>query len=246
MHRRVDFPCRKGVIRQGGQPVNSHCQQVLQAGTDDAERQIEHQRHDAHKGRDGRIFAGEDPVNAVAAELLLALMGLDNGLSHQLVDKVEPHIRNGSGPVQPALLLHLEDDVLDHFFFVLIQLQGFLNAVVALHQLRGGKTHRDASCLGVVLNEMDDAMDAAVDRTAVVVLATEIQPAWAFLILCHMDGMVYQLIHTLVLGRGDGHHRDAQHGLHLVDADGTAISAHLIHHIQRQHHGGIQLHELHR
>ena len=31
-------------------------------------------------------------------------------------------------------------------------------------------------------------------------------------ILCHMDGMVYQLIHTLVLGRGDGHHRDAQHG----------------------------------
>ena len=89
-------------------------------------------------------------------------------------------------------------------------------------------------------------MDAAVDRTAVVVLATEIQPAWAFLILCHMDGMVYQLIHTLVLGRGDGHHRDAQHGLHLVDADGTAISAHLIHHIQRQHHGGIQLHELHR
>ena len=69
------------------------------------------------------------------------------------MDKVEPHIRNGSGPVQPALLLHLEDDVLDHFFFVLIQLQGFLNAVVALHQLRGGKTHRDASCLGVVLNE---------------------------------------------------------------------------------------------
>ncbi len=78
------------------------------------------------------------------AQLLLALVGLDHRLSHQLMDKGEAHIRNGGGAVQAALLLHLHDDMLDHLFFVLIQLQGFLNAVVALHQLCGGKAHRDA------------------------------------------------------------------------------------------------------
>ncbi len=61
-------------------------------------------------------------------QLLLALVGFYNRLRHQLLNKVEAHIRNGGGAVQPALLLHLHDDMLDHFFFVLVQLQGFLNA----------------------------------------------------------------------------------------------------------------------
>ncbi len=55
-------------------------------------------------------------------------MGLYHGLIHQLVDKVEPHICNGGGAVQTALLLHLQDDMLDHLFFVLVELQGLLDA----------------------------------------------------------------------------------------------------------------------
>ena len=162
------------------------------------------------------------------------------------MDEVEPHIRDGGGAVQTPLLLHLDDDVLDHLFFVLVQLQGFLNAVVALHQLGGGKPHRDARRLGVILDEVDDAVDAAVNRTAVVILAAEVHPARTLLILCHMDGVIHQLIHALVLCGGNGDHRDAQHRFHLVDVDGAAVAAHLIHHIQCQHHGGVQLHQLHR
>ena len=89
-------------------------------------------------------------------------------------------------------------------------------------------------------------MDAAVHRAAVVLLAAEVEPARTLLVLGHMDRMVHQFVHALVLGRRDGHHRDAQHGFHLVDADGAAVAAHLVHHVQGQHHGGIQLHELHR
>ncbi len=85
-----------------------------------------------------------------------------------------------AGAVQAALLLHLHDDVLDHLFFVLVQLQGFLNAVVALHQLGGGKPHRDARRLGVILDEVDDAVDAAVHRAAVVILAAEVHAAGPF------------------------------------------------------------------
>ena len=136
--------------------------------------------------------------------------------------------------------------MLDHLFFVLIQLQGLLNAGVALHQLCGGKAHRDPRRPGVVLDEVDDAVDAAVNRTAVVILAAEVHPARTLLILCHMDGVIHQLIHALVLGCGNGDHRDAQHRFHLVDVDGAAVAAHLIHHIQCQHHGGVQLHQLHR
>ena len=45
----------------------------------------------------------------------------------------------------------------------------------------------------------------------------------------HMDGVIHQLIHALVLGGGNGDHRDAQHRFHLVDVDGAAVAAHLIH-----------------
>ena len=135
--------------------------------------------------------------------------------------------------------------MLDHLFFVLIQLQGFLNALVALHQLGGGKPHRNARRLSVVLDQMDDAVDAAVHRAAVVVLTAEIHAAGPLLILCHMKGVVYQLIHALILGGGNGNDRNAQHGLHLVDAHRAAVAAHLVHHVQRQHHGDVQLHELH-
>ena len=123
--------------------------------------------------------------------------------------------------------------MLDHLFFVLIQLQGFLNALVALHQLGGGKPHRNARRLSVVLDQVDDAVDAAVHRAAVVVLTAEIHAAGPLLILCHMNGMVYQLIHALILGSRDGDDRDAQHGLHLVDAHRAAVAAHLVHHVQR-------------
>ena len=50
----------------------------------------------------------------------------------------------------------------------------------------------------------------------------------------HMQGVVHQLGRALVLGRRDGDDGDAQQLLHLV------------HHVEGQHHGHAQLHELHR
>ena len=246
MDRLVDVPVGQGIVHKDGQVLDPDLQQALQTCADDAEGEVEHQRHDAHKGRDGRVFAGQELVDPAAAHLLLALMRLHHGLIHQLVDEVEPHIRNGGGTVQPALLLHLHDDVLDHLFFVLVQLEGLLNTGVALHQLGSREPHRDAGRSSVILDEVDDTVDAAMHRAAVVLLAAEVEPARTLLVLGHMDRMVHQFVHALVLSRRDGHHRDAQHGFHLVDADGAAVAAHLVHHVQGQHHGGIQLHELHR
>ena len=55
-------------------------------------------------------------VDAVGAQLLACSWGLDHRLRHQLLNEGEAHIRNGGGAVQPALLLHLHDDMLDHSF----------------------------------------------------------------------------------------------------------------------------------
>ena len=97
----------------------------------------------------------------------------------------------------------------------------------------------------MIFDQVDDAVDAAVHRAAVVILAAKIHPPGALLILCHMDGVVHQLVHALVLGSRDGNDRDAQQRLHLVDAHRAAVAPDLVHHVQRQHHGGVQLHQLH-
>ena len=245
MHRRVNVPVCKRRVHDAGQGIDAHFHQVLKEQADDVESEEEHQTHDGDKGRDGGVFAGEEFVDAVGAQLLFAFVGLDHCLCHKLLNEGEPHIRNGGGAVQPALPLHLHDDMFDHLFFVLIQLQGFLDAPVALHQLGGGKPHRNARRPGVILDQMDDAVDAAVYGTAVVVLTAEIHAAGPLLILCHMKCVVYQLIHALILGGRDGNDRDAKHGFHLVDAHRAAVAAHLVHHVQCQHHGDVQLHELH-
>ena len=245
MDRFVDVPVGQQGVHRTGQGVDAGFHQVLEEQADDVEGEVEHQTHDGDKRRDGSVLAGKELVDAVGAQLLLALVGLDHRLGHQLLNEGEAHIRNGGSAVQAALLLHLHDDVLDHLFFVLVQLQGFLNAVVALHQLGGGKPHRDARRLGVILDEVDDAVDAAVHRAAVVILTAEVHASGPLLIFCHMHGMVHQLVHALILGSRNGDDRDAQHGFHLVDAHRAAVAAHLVHHVQGQHHGGVQLHELH-
>ena len=60
-----------------------------------------------------------------------------------------------------------------------------------------------------------------------------------------MKRMGNKLVDALVLGGGNRNDRNTEHGFHFVDADRAAVLAHLVHHIQRENHGDIQLHELH-
>ncbi len=55
---------------------------------------------------------------------------------------------------------------------------------------------------------------------------------------------VHQLGHTLALGGGNGHHGNAQVVGQLLYVDGAAVGAHLVHHVQRQHHRHPQLQQL--
>ena len=61
----------------------------------------------------------------------------------------------------------------------------------------------------------------------------------------HMDSMPHNLVHTLVFHGTDGNDRNAENPLHSVDTNGSAITLHLVHHVESQHHRYVELHQLH-
>ena len=246
MQHGVHVAGRHCCIDQIGQPADAHVEQISQKCADDVEGQPEHERHDRDERRDRRILAGQDAVHAHAACMLPALPRLNDRRCADLLDKAEAHVGDCGRAVEPALLFHLADDVLERFLFVLVQPEPLEHEAVPLRELAGREAHRDAGLLRVVLDQAHDRVQAAVHGAALLARIAEILSAGAFLVLRHMHGVVDQLGDALVFGRGDRHHRDAEHRLHLVDADRAAVFAHLVHHVEREHHRHVELHELHR
>ena len=245
MQHFIDIPCSHPRIRHGSQAFNAAFQQPLQPCADDIEGQPEYQCHNANKGRDCRIFAGEELVNFPAAFPFLAFPCLDYASVYQLSNKRKPHVGNGCCPVQTAFLLHLADNMLHHLLFIFSELEDIHDALVTFHQLGCGKTNRNFRLFRMVLNQMHNAVQTAVYRTSMVAFITEILSARSFLIFGHMHRMVDQFFDAFILRRGNRHHRNAQQFLHGIDVNTAAVAAHLIHHIEYQHHGHIQLHQLH-
>ena len=97
---------------------------------------------------------------------------------------------------------------------------------------------------GVVLDERHDAVQASVDAAVVLPLVAEVGAPGFFLIAGDVQRVVDELVDALVPRRGDGHHGDAQKLFHFIDAHGAAVAVHLVHHVQRQDDGRVQLHEL--
>ena len=233
------------VFHQRRQRADAGVQQIGEEAADDVEGQVEHGQHDEDEHRDGRVFAGQDAVGLDAAGVLMALVRAHDGLAANLFDEGEAHIRDGGGAIQPALLLHLHDDVFEHLLFVFGEVELLEHEPVALGQLAGGKARRDARLFGVIRDQVHDAVQTAVDGGLRPIRVAEIRTAGALLIVGDVQRVGNQLVDALALRGGNRHDRNAEHGLHLVDADGAAVFAHLVHHVERKHHRHIQLHELH-
>ena len=58
--------------------------------------------------------------------------------------------------------------------------------------------------------------------------------------------MIHQLADTLVAGSANGDNRHAQQALEQVDVYGATVGGHLVHHVERDDHGAIELHKLQR
>ena len=180
--------------------------------------------------------------------MLAAFPRLDHAAPARLADEGEAHIRQRGQAVLTRLLLHLGDDVLQRIELVLVERQRLADQLIALDQLGRGEAERNPRALGVVLDEMRDAVDAAVQGAAVRSAArrAEVQPTRALPMARDVQRVLDQLAGALVLRRRDGDDRDSQQALEEVDVDGPAVRGDLVHHVQRQHHGPVELHELHR
>ena len=136
--------------------------------------------------------------------------------------------------------------MLQHLLLILIKPQLIQDQLISLDNLAGRKAHRQARPIGVILDQMNDSVDAAVQRTRVILHVTEVLFQRPLLIMSDMNRVAHQLIDALILCRGDRNHRNPQHLFHPVDIDRAAVSAQLIHHIECNHHGNIHLQQLHR
>ena len=130
--------------------------------------------------------------------MLLTLVRLHHRLIADTLDKIKTHVGNGRRPIQATFGLHLGYDMLQHLFFILIQMQRFQNQLVALCQLGRREPHRNLRFSGVILDQMHDGVQAAVYRAAVLIGVAIVDFLGALLIFGHMEGMRHQLVNTLI------------------------------------------------
>ena len=177
--------------------------------------------------------------------MLAALVRLDDTAPAHVADKAKAHVGQRGQAVGAGLALHLGNDVLDGVELVAIQVKRLGYQLIALDQLGRRKAHRDVRRHGMVLDQVSNTVDAAMQRTAVrTVGRAKVQATGALAEPRHVQGMIHQLADTLVAGSTNGNNGHAQQTLEQVDVHGTAVGGHLVHHVERDDHRTVELHEL--
>ena len=100
--------------------------------------------------------------------------------------------------------------------------------------------------LRMILDQMDNGMDTAMNRSIVVIFIAKILTQRFFLIFCNVKCMTHKLVHALILRRRNRNYRHSEQCLHSVHINRSLIACHLIHHIQCNNHRNIHLQKLHR
>ncbi len=135
--------------------------------------------------------------------------------------------------------------MLEGLELVFVQAQRLAHQRIPLDELGRGETGRKARAHRMILDEMDDGVDATVQGSVVrTVGGAEILTPGQLAVARHVQGVLDELGYPLALCSGNGHHRDAEHALEAVHVDGAAVRGHLVHHVESEHHGTVELHEL--
>ena len=243
MYHGVDAVGRERGVHDAGQRVDAELQQVGQPLADDVEREIKREEHHDEKHRQGGIFACEDAIDLHGARVLLALVALDHGSSHDALDERVAHVRERRVAVEPGLVFHLHDAVLKQLPLVFVERERLREIVPALDELGRAETRRYADTVGMVGDQVHDRVDAAVHGR---IIRAEVRHLRQRLAARNGQRLIHELRHALPLRRRDRHDGDAQRLAHLLHVDGAAVGVHLVHHVQRQHHRHAQLEQLQR
>ena len=171
--------------------------------------------------------------------MLLAFAALYHRLAAYLLNEGVAHIGKGGVPVHVKLLFHFGNAVLYHFKLVFVKLQLFVDVGIVLNKLRRRKSGGHIRNHGVILNHMGHGVYAAVYRPV-----TEVKLFGLFLFFGAFDDLGNKFVDTLVFSRAywkDGYTQPLGKSLNINSA---AVVPHLIHHIQRKHHGYVHFQHL--
>ena len=245
MNRRRHVHGGEPPIRPVGDYLDPFIQQVLEKSSDDVKGEPEHQPHDGHESGNGGPLAGEEAVQFLASNPLLAFLRFNHRLMAQPANKGISHIRHGGAAVHAALLFHLASDFLHHFLFVLCKRQRLRYQRVPFNQFRDRKPNRNAGRLCVIAHQTHDAVNRPVHGTVVILRIAEIHPTVSLTQTRDAHGVLGQLLHPLVFRRRGWNDRHLKDFFHLINQHRTAVSRHLIHHVQGDDDGNVQLQQLH-
>ena len=163
MDHRIDAVGSEGAIDQGGERINADGQEIGKTLADDMEGEVEGEKHDRQKGGNGGVPAGKDLIEPDGAGVLAAFVALGDRGGDDPFDEGIAHIGQGGVAVQPGFVFHLDDAVFQQLLFVFIQPQVLFQRIAALNELGGAETGGDAQPFGVIRDEVDNGVQAAVD-----------------------------------------------------------------------------------
>ena len=238
-----------GAFHGGGariaQRANARFKQILKERADNFKRQEENRQHDQDKCGNSRKASRKNAIRLLAARVFAAFMRLYHGQAADALDEGKTHAGQRRRAIKVALSLHLQRKVLDGFQLVFVQIQRTRHQRVAFCQLRCGKTHRNARFLGVIFNQVHNAVKAPMHRTAVFRSVAEVLALGTFAVIRNVHGVVHQLGNAFALHGANGHNGNAQLRFQFVDQHRSTVRGHFVHHVQRQNHRNVQLKELH-
>ena len=245
MKNLIHAKCRKRPVRSIRKKRNSGFKKLLKPCSDNIKRKKKYKRHNRRKRRKRRIFSGKNFIYPPASLTLCTFAGFYDAFFSQFFDKRKAHIGNCSSPVQSPLLLHLNDNMLYHFFFVFGNCKGFHNVRIALNKFCRRKTHGNSGVFCVVINKMHNGVKATVNSTAVFRFVAEVSTSRSFLIFRHVKRVTYKFVYSFIFIGRNRNDRNSKHRFHRVYVNVSAVPGKFIHHIKRKHHRNFKFHKLH-
>ena len=180
--------------------------------------------------------------------MLAAFLRAHNCARTEVLEEGEAHVGQGGLAVKPRVALHRLDELADCRALVSRHGERRLHGRVALDELGRGKARGKPRLLGIGLHDMHRRVDALVQGASLLVLVVgvaEVHAPWRLAEARHVQDVLHKLVDALVLGGRNGNDGDAELALELVDKHRAAVGAHLVHHVEGEHHGDAELHELH-
>ena len=241
----VDIGSREGAVHHLRQCTDPHLQEFLEKEADHIEGEETDQSHDRDEDRDRRVLSCQDAVDLLALFAALIDPGFDHTGFTGLHNKAETHVGDRRRSVQPPLLLELDRQMVQELHLILVQFQRLQDQLIPLDDLAGSKAQRNVRSRRMILDQVHDRVQAAVDRSPVVILVTEVLSCGLFLIFGNVDRVIHQFLDALIFGGRDRHNGRTQKSLHRVNINGSVVLFHFVHHIEGHHDRHVHLQQLH-